>query len=113
MNGATNAKREKYVKFSPEEDKLIMELREVHGNNWTLIAEKFNEIKSNGVERVPREIRERFELYLILINLIPFSDEEDNLLREKVAQFGENWNKIKIFNSMVTKSTKVRWILYT
>ncbi len=49
MSEAANIKRRKRVNFSSNEDKLITELHGEHGDYWTQIAEKFNQIKPNDL----------------------------------------------------------------
>jgi hypothetical protein len=91
--------------FSFEEDALLRQLVEQHGeNDWKAIAQEMP-------NRSRRQCRERYRNYLApeLSNL-PWSDAEDALLRDKVAEYGPKWAKISaFFKSRSDARIKNRW----
>ena len=92
-------------KFSSEEDKRLKELVELHGaKNWDKIAELMP-------GRTGRQCRDRYRNYLIpgFFNG-QWSQEEDNLLREKFKEFGPQWAKMTpFFHGRSANSLKNRW----
>lgn len=92
-------------KFSPEEDKALQELVEQYGaKNWDKIAELMP-------GRTGRQCRDRYRNYLIpgFFNG-QWSQEEDNLLRQKYLEFGSHWAKMTpFFNGRSANSLKNRW----
>ena len=79
-------------KFTQEEDNEIKYLVEEAGiDNWLEIAEKLG-------TRTAKQCRDRYNNYLSPgITNMPWSAEEDQLLRDKVAEFGNKWTQIAIF----------------
>ena len=92
-------------RFTEDEDVL---LAQCVGN-----ADKidWNEIASHFKDRSARQVRERWNLYLSPdINVQPWTDEEDNLLIEKINEFGCRWSKLNTFFSGRTQmAIKNRW----
>ena len=92
-------------KFSKEEDELLKKLVDKHGEtNWMTIA-------SHMKTRSPRQCRERYRNYLSS-NLIngPWTFEEEQLLEEKVREFGQKWSKITpFFESRSDVNLKNHW----
>lgn len=73
--------------FTPEEDQLIIELHEKHGDNsWDLIKIAL------GLKDV-RSARERFRTYLNKNNS-PFTEEEDHIILDKYSIYGSKWTII-------------------
>jgi hypothetical protein len=84
-------KRKKTKKFSPEQDQQI---RELVGNqrfpNWALIAEKIE-------GKTARQCRERYQHYLAPeICPLPWTPEEDELLRELHQEFNNDWANVAL-----------------
>ena len=92
-------------RFTEDEDVL---LAQCVGNadkiDWNVIASHFK-------DRSARQVRERWNLYLSPdINVMPWTDEEDNLLIEKINEFGCRWSKLNAFFAGRTQmSIKNRW----
>lgn len=82
--------------FSIEEDKLILKLVEIIGeNNWVDIAKY---MKKKNFDRNSRQCRDRYYHYLNPnINKLTWSKEEDDLLLEKVENEGKKWKKFEKF----------------
>lgn len=72
--------------------------------NWFLISYKMG-------TRNPRQCRERWENYINpTLSTEPWSQDEDNLLREKYAEFGTKWGKIaKFFKNRSAIAARNRW----
>lgn len=79
-------------KFTKEEDKRLTDLVWHYGvGSWELIT-KFMP------NRNTRQVRERYKHYLSCTMMkIPWTGEEDNLLYQKVLEFGYKWTKLTIF----------------
>ncbi len=80
-------------KFTPEEDKRLIELVNEHGeSNWVLIASLME-------NRTVRQCRERWKHYLSVSGTgnKPFSPEEDEVILKKVEELGHKWTKIAAF----------------
>lgn len=92
-------------KFTPAEDETIIRIVNEFGpRSWRLIA-------SNLPGRSARQIRERYVNYLSpKVCNDPWTYEEDQRLREKVAQHGRKWSKIaKFFKNRTDVTIKNRW----
>lgn len=92
-------------KFTPEEDRLIIEQVRAHGEKgWRHIAEKVP-------GRTARQCRERWVNYLSPnVSYAPWSTEDDELLNSLVAKFGKQWAKISsYFPSRTDVMLKNRW----
>ena len=92
-------------KFTPHEDETIIRIVNEFGPRaWRLIA-------SNLPGRSARQIRERYVNYLSpKVCNDPWTFEEDQRLREKVAQHGRKWSKIaKFFKNRTDVIIKNRW----
>jgi hypothetical protein len=78
--------------FTAEEDARLKRLVSCHGETqWGLIADQMG-------NRTPRQCRERFRNYLAPeLSYSPWTDSDDNLLRQKVGEFGQKWAKIAAF----------------
>ncbi|EAY19677.1 Myb-like DNA-binding domain containing protein [Trichomonas vaginalis G3] len=94
------------VQFSAEEDSKLRELVKLHGcKDWKIISE-------NMENRSPRQCRDRWFHYLSSeVNNRPFTEDEDNLLRNLFSQFGSKW--VIMTHYFVNRSDtnlKNRWI---
>ena len=73
---------EKHHKFSPEEDKIIVELVQEMGTQWSKIGDTLN--------RRPKDVRDRYRNYLICHDqrktTAPWTAKELEQLKEAVAQ---------------------------
>jgi hypothetical protein len=80
------------VKFSPEEDALLIDLVTEHGtNDWATISVLIG-------NRNARQCRERFRNYLDPnLSNTQWTVDEDRLLEDKVKELGTRWNKIAAF----------------
>ncbi len=76
--------------FTPEEDERLRRLVYIYGPKWPLIA-------SEMPGRNRKQCRERWCNYLNPnLNKNPWTPEEDDLLKEKHEEFGDQWNKIAL-----------------
>jgi hypothetical protein len=80
------------VKFSPEEDALLLDLVAEHGTkDWATISALIG-------NRNARQCRERYRSYLNPnLSNARWTADEDRLLEEKVKKLGTRWNKIAAF----------------
>ncbi|OHT00412.1 hypothetical protein TRFO_32910 [Tritrichomonas foetus] len=95
------------VKFTEQEDQLLIDLVNQYGaKDWIKISKLIE-------TRNPRQCRERWKNYLNPnLRKEAWSQEEDNLLTEKVSEFGGKWNKIgKFFQNRSDNSIRNRWML--
>ncbi|KAH0796095.1 Myb-like DNA-binding domain containing protein [Histomonas meleagridis] len=93
-------------KFSNEEDEKLKSLVSTYGtNDWRNIA-------SHMENRNPRQCRERWKHYLSpSVSNGPWSEAEDELLREKHEELGPQWSRIaKFFPKRTDITVKNRWI---
>lgn len=91
--------------FTREEDARLTYLVHIFGSkNWTLIAEMMP-------MRNARQCKDRFTNYLSpMINLKPWSPEEDSLLIQKVKECGPKWVQIsRFFEGRSDNNLKNRW----
>jgi hypothetical protein len=101
------ARKHPKTKFTPEEDFLLNRFVAQFGTmNWS-VASSFLPLRS------PRQCRERWMKYLCPTNSFePFTQEEDNLLRQLFEQFGPKWMKIsRAFRNRTDISLKNRWLV--
>ena len=92
-------------KFTKEEDRKLVESVRIHGdNNWNKIAEVF-------FNRSPRQLKERWTNYLNpAVNKNEWTEEEEELLLEKLSEFGKRWREIsKYFNGRTDVQLKTRY----
>lgn len=92
-------------KFTPEEDERLRSLVSMLGeNNWGEVAAKLG-------TRSARQCRERFKNYLSPnLKNEPWTEQEDNLLREKYAEYGAKWSVIaNYFHTRSDVNIKNRW----
>jgi hypothetical protein len=74
-------------KFTPTEDQQLIDLVEVHGTNWPLIASKMS-------GRNAQQCRGRWFNRLDLdLNHEPWTPEEDALLLQTFTEFGSKWTQ--------------------
>lgn len=94
-------------KFTAEEDKLLRDLVEEFGiRAWKKVSARMG-------TRTTRQCRERYNNYLApTIKNEPWTQDEDNLLEEKVQELGQKWSKIaQFFNSRSDVNIKNRHAL--
>jgi hypothetical protein len=102
--------------FTSEEDALLISILGtmqpvnpwaeigLPANSWEFVAQRFT-------NRTARQCRERWVNYLAPhLRSEPWTQEEDQLLREKVAQFGRAWAEIsRVFCGRSVNDVKNRW----
>ena len=75
-------------KFSPEEDEVLRTLVNQYGKDWSIVAQHMP-------NRTPRQCRDRWKHYIspevITGN---WTEEEDQLLMQKVEELGNRWSTI-------------------
>ena len=94
------------MKFTPEEDKKLLELVAAQGaRNWPKIAQSLP-------HRNARQCRERYKNYLAPgVSSRPFSDDEEILLRKLINEYGQKWSLIaQHFQNRTDVSLKNHWI---
>ena len=104
---SNNGQKIKKVKFTPEEDaKLISLVGEYGENDWQSISSLMD-------GRNVRQCRERWRHYLSPeISKAPWSNQEDQLLAEKYAEYGPKWKLIsEFFPKRTYISIKNRFLL--
>lgn len=92
-------------KFSRSEDEqLIALVKELGEQNWMEIAARMK-------TRSPRQCRERYKNYLCSsIQNLPWTEEEDELLRQKVEEIGSKWTVIaQFFENRSDVNVKNHW----
>ena len=107
MNNSTLHKPHPKMKFTPEEDEKLQELINQYGiKDWSIIS---NLMKT----RNPRQCRERWVNYLSpIVNLSPFSIEEDFVLLKKYGEIGPKLVQIsKFMNNRSDTSVKSRFLV--
>ena len=93
--------------FTEEEDKKLKELVGQYGTeNWNQISKLMN-------GRTVRQCRERYRHYLAPdVQNKEWTEEEDNLLREKYAELGPKWVEINcFFKNRTDINIKNRWVV--
>lgn len=85
-SNATTIPTKKKIKFTPKEDKMLVELFNKYGKDWAKIAQYMP-------NRDRKQCRERYVNYLgpSLDNNKSWTEEEDKLLVEKQGEFGNRW----------------------
>ena len=102
---STTPKR-KREKFLPEEDQRLRELVAIHGeSSWDIVSK-------NMKNRNQRQCRERWKHYLSSSRpKAPWTNEEDELLYQKMTELGPKWTKIaKFFDGRTDIQVKTRWM---
>jgi hypothetical protein len=92
-------------KFLKAEDDLLVKLVEQFGDKgWMTIAQYMK-------RRTARQCRERYKNYLSpAVSNRPWSEAEDELLTQKVAEYGQKWSLIAgSFDSRSDVNVKNRW----
>lgn len=93
-------------KFTPDEDKRLLELVSMLGeDNWTLISKRFK-------NKTPKQCRSRYRNY-VNPNLQhgEWTKEEDDLLKEKYYEFGPKWTIMEqIFKTRSANDIRYRWV---
>lgn len=96
------------VKFTPEEDALLLTLVKEHGSkDWIKISHLMNG------KRNPRQCRERYKNYINPeLRKDNWTKEEDELLIQKYNEYGGKWNKIaKYFVNRSDNHLRNRWMM--
>jgi hypothetical protein len=100
-----DGKRKKRCAFTTDEDDRLRELVEKYGtHDWARVATKIR-------KRDARQCRERWVNYLApsVING-PWTIEEEELLAEKVAEFGRRWQRVAgFFEGRTDINVKNHW----
>lgn len=93
-------------KFTPEEDKMLIDLHSQYGPEWELISALMH-------DRNERQCKDRYMNYLDpSINREPFTEEEDNLIAQKYLEMGPKWMLMtQYFNNRTEASLKNRFQL--
>ena len=105
---AIDSSRGNYVRFSQEEDDRLKKLVAMYGTNWPTIAEQMP-------GRDAKQCADRWNHHLKhpAIKKEPFTQEEDNRLKELVAKHGtKNWSFIakQMGNERAPRSYRERWV---
>lgn len=92
--------------FSKDEDAKLKELVNCYGTNWNAISEKMG-------NRNARQCKERWTNYLSPnVIMKPWTSEEDEFLKNKLAEFGPKWVKISTyFQNRTDIQLKNRWFV--
>lgn len=90
--------------FTIEEDKKLIELKSIYENDWKKIAD----FMSN---RTIRQCKERYNHYLSPeISSSQWTEEEDELLVQKVHEHGKRWKVLEnFFDGRTEISIRNRW----
>lgn len=105
----TTTLRHKNVKrlFTKEEDQMIVSLVKIYGtSSWVNVSKCL-------VNRTSRQCRERWKYYLAPgIRNDPWTEEEDEMLKQCVKEFGPKWARISgLFENRTDTNIKNRWVL--
>lgn len=94
----------RHRKFTPEEDKHLVELVKNYGKNWAEIAKQMG-------NRTKKQCKERYINYLDpTIDQSPFTPEEDKFIIEKHKILGSKWEIIAHFlPGRTPNQVKNRW----
>jgi hypothetical protein len=94
-------------KFTPSEDFYLIRLVKEHGvNNWASIARQMQ-------NRNARQCRDRWNSFLSpdIVNG-PWTEEEEELLREEFALLGNSWKQITLkFPGRTDVNVKSHWLV--
>jgi hypothetical protein len=108
MQSVSQALEEKKKKlFTPSEDMKLMELNKYFPKDW-------QKISSFMAGRTSRQCRERYCTYLNPgVNRTEWTDYEDRLLENLVAQHGTNWTYLTtFFHGRTSNSIKNRYYVH-
>ena len=92
--------------WSERLDSLLNSVYELYPSNWVIIA------KNLGDKKTPDEWRERHNHLKIWKIEGRFTQEEDNLIKKGVQEYGRNWNIIvkKYFKNRTSKQIRDRYM---
>jgi hypothetical protein len=96
----------KRIRFSKEEDNQLKELVLEYDKDWNLISSLMD----------GKNIRQVKDRYLNILspdlNRDPWTDEDDELLKQKINEIGKKWTKIlEFFRNRTAISLKNRWLI--
>lgn len=101
-------RRGRKPQFSPKEDAKLVKIVQQYGPfNWHMIGKKMK-------TRTGRQCRDRYQNYLRPgCNKGPWTEEEYELLKQKVMELGPKWTEIStFFNGRTGINIKNRWNYY-
>lgn len=102
-----NKRKKTRHKFTKEEDQKLLSLVNQYGKNcWSFVAQNMDGLTA-------RQCRERYQDYLTPgIRNEVWTSEEELLLQQKVAEYGQKWTTIaKFFNSRTDVNIKNHWTI--
>ncbi|KAL1739295.1 hypothetical protein HDZ31DRAFT_85949 [Schizophyllum fasciatum] len=92
--------------WTPEEDKLLLELHEKHGDKWSVIA---REIEGRTDDACSKRYREALDPHL---RKDEWTDEDDKRLRDLHAQLSGQWRLIGAALCRGSLACRNRWRLF-
>ena len=96
--------KRKFKLWNESEDDLLIELHEVHGNNWIKIAER---IEGRTASQCIQRWRRKFQPLKVRKG---WNLEEDRRLLKLVNEHGNNWKKLSKFFNKTGKQIRERYM---